>query len=78
MSTFAETAIVDYRLLFADQGKQTSKFHYSLQQTNGSFQFPLLFAANKWKLPIPISCGCSICIYMLRFKRKMEAQAIFS
>jgi hypothetical protein len=26
MGTFAETAIVDYRLSFADQGKQTSVF----------------------------------------------------
>jgi hypothetical protein len=27
----AETTIVDYRLLFADQGKQTSVFHFRLQ-----------------------------------------------
>jgi hypothetical protein len=37
---FAETAIVDYRLSFADQGKQTSIFLYRLQQTIESFPFP--------------------------------------
>jgi hypothetical protein len=40
MGTFDETAIVDYRLLFADQGKQTSIFR--LQETNGSCCFPSL------------------------------------
>jgi hypothetical protein len=34
MGTFAETAIVDYRLSFADQGKLTSVFRSCLQQTN--------------------------------------------
>jgi hypothetical protein len=29
MGTSAETAIVDYRLLFADQGEQTSVFQFS-------------------------------------------------
>jgi hypothetical protein len=38
MGMFAETANVDYRLSFADQGKQT--FVFCLQQTNGSFCFP--------------------------------------
>jgi hypothetical protein len=37
MGTFAGTAIVDYRLSFADQGKQTS---VSELQTNGSLPFP--------------------------------------
>jgi hypothetical protein len=46
MGTFAETAIVDYRLLFADQGKQTSIFRLRLQQTNRSLPFLFLFAAN--------------------------------
>jgi hypothetical protein len=49
MGTFAETAIVDYRLLFANQVKQTSVFHFRLQQTNGSLLFP--FSANKRKQP---------------------------
>jgi hypothetical protein len=33
MGTFAETAIVDYRLSFADLGKQTFVFRFCLQQT---------------------------------------------
>jgi hypothetical protein len=53
MGTFAERAIADYRLLFADQGKQTSVFPlaankrkfavfvFPLQQTNGICCFPL-------------------------------------
>jgi hypothetical protein len=28
MGTIAETAIIDYHLSFADQGKQTSVFHF--------------------------------------------------
>jgi hypothetical protein len=34
MGAFAETAIIDYRFSFADQGKQTSIFYFRLQQTN--------------------------------------------
>ncbi len=40
MGTFAETTIVDYRLLFTDHGKQTSVFCFHLQQANGSLAFP--------------------------------------
>jgi hypothetical protein len=47
MGTFAETAIVDFRLSFASQGKQTSVFRFHLQQTNRSLPFPFPFAANK-------------------------------
>jgi hypothetical protein len=36
MGTFAETAIVNFRLSFADQGKQTSVFCFRLQQTSGT------------------------------------------
>jgi hypothetical protein len=39
MGTFAVTAIIDYCLSFADQGKQTSIFHFRLQQTNRRFPF---------------------------------------
>jgi hypothetical protein len=46
MGTFAKTAIVSHRLSFADQGKQTSAFRLSLQQTNGSLPF-LLSVCNK-------------------------------
>jgi hypothetical protein len=38
--TFAGTANVDFRLPFADQGKQTFVFH--LQKTNGNLPFPLV------------------------------------
>jgi hypothetical protein len=41
MGTFAETAIVDYTISFADQGKK-----------NICFQFPS--AANKWKFAISV------------------------
>jgi hypothetical protein len=40
MGTFAEAAIVDYRLLFAAQGKQTSVFSFRLQRTKGRLLFP--------------------------------------
>jgi hypothetical protein len=55
MDTCAETAIVDYCSLFDDQGKQTSVFHFRLQQTNGSLPFPFPgFAANKRQLPFSL------------------------
>jgi hypothetical protein len=34
MGMFAETAIVDYRLLFADQGKHSTIFLFCLKQKN--------------------------------------------
>jgi hypothetical protein len=39
MGTFAETVIEDYRSSFADQGKQTSVFHFRMQQTNRSLLY---------------------------------------
>jgi hypothetical protein len=39
MGTFAETAMVDYRLSFAGLGKQTFVFRFRLQQ-NVSLPFP--------------------------------------
>jgi hypothetical protein len=39
MGMFAETAIIDYHLSFAYQGKQTSVYHFRLQKTNGAFPF---------------------------------------
>jgi hypothetical protein len=44
MGRFAETSDVDYGLLFADQGKQTSVFR--LQKRNGSLPF-LFTVCNK-------------------------------
>jgi hypothetical protein len=40
VGTSAGTAIVDYRLSFAGQEKQTSVFCFGLQQKNGSVPFP--------------------------------------
>jgi hypothetical protein len=41
MGTFAETAIVNYHLSSANQGKQMSVFHFCLQQKNGRSPFTL-------------------------------------
>jgi hypothetical protein len=51
MGTFTETAVVDYRLMFADQGKQTSVFRFRSNDQMEACRFPFLFAANKLKLP---------------------------
>jgi hypothetical protein len=40
MVTFAETAIVVYRLTRACLGKQTAVFSFRLKETNGSLTFP--------------------------------------
>jgi hypothetical protein len=68
MGTFAETAIVDYRLSFANQGKQ-------------NLYFPLLFAANKWKLGVSIvclrkngSCHISLVLFCLRKQGHMDME----
>jgi hypothetical protein len=58
VGTFAETAIIDYRLLFADQGKQTSTFR--LQQPNGSLPFPFSICSKQTE--IAISLGSIFCI----------------
>jgi hypothetical protein len=39
MGTFAKTAIVYYRVSFANQ-KTNTHFHFCFQLTNGSFPFP--------------------------------------
>ncbi len=72
MGTFAETAIIVYRLSFVDQGKQTSVFRFNLQQTNGSFNFPFsIFAVNKHKLSFSVNSvfrlsvrmGVCVCVF---------------
>jgi hypothetical protein len=90
MGTFAETAIVDYRSSFANEGKQTSVFYFRLQQQTEVCQCCLPLGANKWKLPFSVSSV--FCIHMLRIcclfnmyiyatvsnrKRITKAQAIF-
>jgi hypothetical protein len=53
MGTFAETELVDYRLSFTNQGKQTSIFCFCMQQTNGSLLF--LFSVCSKLMEIAIS-----------------------
>jgi hypothetical protein len=55
MGTFAETAIIDCRSLFADQEKQTSVFCFRLRKTNEILRFRFPFAENKRKLPFSVS-----------------------
>jgi hypothetical protein len=58
MDTFAETAIVNYRLSFVDQGKTNFSFPFSvfcLQQTNGFFCLPFLFSICSKQTKIAIS-----------------------
>jgi hypothetical protein len=57
MGTFAETAITDYHLLFADQGKQTFVFCFCLHQTNGSCSFPLVLFSVFNMLPFQTENG---------------------
>jgi hypothetical protein len=52
MGTFAETASVDYRFLFADQGKQTP-FSVSIS-SNGS----LLFLFSVWSKQMEVTFFC--------------------
>jgi hypothetical protein len=54
MGMLAETAIVDYHLSFADQGKQNSVFRFSLQQTKGSLLF--LFSVCSRQTEIAVFC----------------------
>jgi hypothetical protein len=60
MSIFAETANIDYRLSFADQGKQTFLS-----------RFP--FATTKWKLLFSVSPV--FCIYCTYIDTYIEAAA---
>jgi hypothetical protein len=39
MGMFAKTAVVDYYLSFADQGKQTSLFHFQCRKRTEVFRF---------------------------------------
>ncbi len=89
--TFADTANVDYRLLFADQGKKTSVFGF--QKTNRSLLFLFsacskqmengtngnfrLFAANgKQKWQTSV-CFLYIYIYMLPFQTENGSPRYF-
>ncbi len=52
MGTFAETAIVDYGLSFADQGKQTSVLRFRMQQTNGGLRLRFPFASKQTEIAV--------------------------
>jgi hypothetical protein len=76
MGMFAEIAIVDCRLSFANQGKQTSVFCFRLQQTNGYMyisngklkprQFSLI------RLPFDHHANRSLSFVCLLTKKQME------
>jgi hypothetical protein len=93
MGTFAETAIFNYHLLFAKQGKQTSVFCFCLYQTNGSLTFRCSICGKQMEVLFSISSvfriySSYIYIYMQRTelciyssvsngKQKTEGQATF-
>jgi hypothetical protein len=52
MGTLAETAIIDYRLFFANQGKQTSDFRFRLQQTEESLPFQCFICSMQTEVAI--------------------------
>jgi hypothetical protein len=52
MPTFADTANVNYRLSFANQGKQTFIFHFRLQQTDKSLPFPFSVGSKQTKVAV--------------------------
>ncbi len=52
MGMFAETAIVDYHLSFAVQGKQTLVLRFPLQQTNGSLVFPFSVCSEQIEVAV--------------------------
>ncbi len=64
MGTFAGTAIVDYHLLFADQGKQTSIFRFCLQLIDGSLPIPVSICIKQTEVPFSVIlfCICSRCL----------------
>jgi hypothetical protein len=44
--------MVDYRLLFADRGKQTSISHLNLHHTNGSLPFPFSICSKQMEVAV--------------------------
>ncbi len=67
MGTFAETAIIDYRLSFANLGKQTYVFRLHLQQTNKLPFVCLLQIYILYYIQYIFSIFPYICIYILLF-----------
>jgi hypothetical protein len=69
MGSLAEAAIVNYRLSFADQGKQTSIFRFRLQQQKEVCCFCFPFSSNKRKFLFSVSS-----VFRLRNSGKMEME----
>ncbi len=67
MWTFAETAIVNCRLSFAEEGKQTYVFRSVCRKQTEVFCFRFTFTANKQKLLFSVSSA-----FRLRNSRNME------
>jgi hypothetical protein len=65
MGMFAETAVVEYRLLLADQEKQTSVFSFRLQQSNGTLPFSFSFCSKQMKVVV----FCSCCFIFAEFRK---------
>jgi hypothetical protein len=57
MGKFADTANVDYRLSFCQEGKQTSVFRFHLQQTNRSLSFPFSVCGKQMEIAVRV-CVC--------------------
>ncbi len=71
MGKFAETAIVDHCLSFADQGKQTSvRFPFLFAANKRICHFFLPFAVTKRKLPLSVSF-----VFRLRNSRNVKTWA---
>jgi hypothetical protein len=63
MGTFAETPVVDYRSSFADQGKQTSVFHFRLQRNKLKFAVSIFRFSKQTKSPFFISSISCVCVW---------------
>jgi hypothetical protein len=66
MGAFAEITIIDYRSLFANQGKQTSVSCFHLKQTNGSSLFPFSVCSKQTELAVSVSFVFCVYIYIQR------------
>jgi hypothetical protein len=75
MGTLDETAIIDYRLFFANQGKQTSDFCFRLQQTEGSLPLQFFIFSKQTEVAIFLLDSVFVCgISKTRRHRDMEME----
>jgi hypothetical protein len=78
MGTFAETAKVDYRLSFADQGKLTSVFHFASAENKQKFAASVSICTNKRKLLFSVSSVFCIYTYILKWQHIYRFIDIYS